>query len=282
MLEWTIFILIFASIALLGSLLIPFIVRQFHNIQAKKVEKAEKKLDDMFVRVDPRKLFFYYTLSPLILGVAGLIFFHQVIFAVLGGLVGLSLPTLFIKRLEAVRKQKFSKQLTDALMVLSSSLKSGLSLLQAFEVLVEDMPSPINEEFSLLLRENKMGIPLSDSLVRLNKRMQIDELELMINSIVLSQETGGDLTRVFSRLSTTIRDNQKLKDNVATLTLQGRLQGIIMSFLPIVFVLYVNTFSKGHFNIMINTDLGRMLLVVAIVLQVVGMVLIYHFSQLKL
>lgn len=196
--------------------------------------------------------------------------------------MGSILPALIIKTMENKRKEKFAGQLVDGLMVISSALKGGLSLLQAIEVLVEEMPAPISQEFGLILRENKIGLTLDESLRRLNDRLKLEELGLMINSVLVARETGGDLTKVFSRLATTIRDNRKLKENIRTLTLQGRLQGIIMSALPFIFVWWVMTFNKEHFDIMLGTEKGRMLLFVAAGLQAVGMVLIRKFSIIKI
>jgi len=158
---------------------------------------------------------------------------------------------MVIKIMEKKRVEKFAGQLVDGLMVISSALKGGLSLLQALEVLVEEMPPPISQEFGLILRENKIGLTLEESLRRLNGRLKLEELGLMINSVLVARETGGDLTKVFSRLATTIRDNRKLKENIRTLTLQGRLQGIIMSLLPFVFAWWVMTTNKEHFDIML-------------------------------
>ena len=80
----------------------------------------------------------------------------------------------------------------------------------------------------------------------------------------------------------TIRDNRKLKESIKTLTLQGRLQGAIMSLLPILFVIWVLSVNKHHFDIMLTSDTGRMLLVLAVILQVVGMFLIRKFSTIKI
>jgi tight adherence protein B len=173
-------------------------------------------------------------------------------------------------------------QLLDAINMLASCLKGGLSLLQGFEVLVEEMPVPINQELGLVVRENKMGISLEESLIRLNKRMNLEELGLVVNALLVARETGGELTKVFSRLSVTIRDNHKLKENIKTLTLQGRLQGYIMSFLPIVFVAWVLSVDKHHFDIMMKSDMGRLLLVIAVVMQICGMILIRIFSIIKI
>jgi tight adherence protein B len=251
-------------------------------MQAKKVSQAEKQLEEMFVVVKREKLFLYYTLSPLMLAGAIFFLFNQPFFALIGGVVGFILPAFIIKHMEHRRKQKFQNQLVDGLMMISSSLKGGLSLLQAIEVLAEEMPAPISQEFGLILRENKMGLTLDDSLKRLNARMNIEELGLMITSILVARETGGDLTKVFSRLSNTIRDNRKLRENMRTLTMQGRLQGMVMSVLPFLFIWWVLTFNRHHFDIMLSTDKGRSLLIIAIVLQITGLVLIRKFSRIRI
>jgi tight adherence protein B len=195
--------------------------------------------------------------------------------------LGLFLPTFIINTMKAQRKQRMQSQLVDALMILSSSLKGGLSLLQAIEVLVEESNPPLSQEFGLVLRENKMGVSLEESLKRLNERVEIEEVRLLTNSILVSRETGGDLTKVLSRLSTTIRDNRKLKDTIRTLTLQGRLQGFIMSVLPFFFVTAVISFNRNHFDIMFESEEGRTLIFLAVGMQAVGLILIQRFSKAK-
>ncbi len=148
-------------------------------------------------------------------------------------------------------------------------------------MLVEEMQPPMGQEIGLVIRENKMGVTFEDSLRHLEKKMDMEELSLVVNSILVARETGGDLTKVFSRLTVTIRDNRKLKESIKTLTLQGRIQGIVMSVLPFMFVWWVVNFNHNHFDIMFQNDTGRMLLVVAVVLQLVGMVLIKIFSTIK-
>ena len=86
---------------------------------------------------------------------------------------------------------------------------------------------------------------------------------------------------VLSRLTDTIRDNLKLKEKIATLTLQGRMQGIIMMILPIGFAYFVYKQNPGHFDVMIQTELGRKLLALAVCLQIVGMILIKKISTMR-
>ena len=281
MLEILIWVSIFGAVVLLSYSLFPFVLERFGRIQAKKAVRTAKRLDEMFIMVSKEKLIFFYTLTPFLLAVGGFLLLNSMLGVIMGLFLGLVLPTLFIKNMELQRKRRFQGQLVDALMVLSSSLKGGLSLMQAIEALVEEMPAPISQEFGLILRENKMGITFDESLMRLYERMKSEEMELVINSMLVARETGGDLTRVFSRLSTSIRDNLKLKDSVKTLTMQGRLQGIIMSILPVVFTVMITSLNPRHFDIMFQNETGRMLLLLAGVLLIIGWVLMWVFSRVK-
>ena len=258
------------------------IMQKIQSWQQKQEVFVAKEMDNMFYDKSPKRIAMLYYILPIVFGFSGFIFFHSVLFMIFGAFIGIAIPSLILKIRFQRRVQKMNDQLLDAINMLASCLKGGLSLLQGFEVLVEEMPVPINQELGLVVRENKMGISLEESLIRLNKRMNLEELGLVVNALLVARETGGELTKVFSRLSVTIRDNHKLKENIKTLTLQGRLQGYIMSFLPIVFVGWVLSVDKHHFDIMMKSDIGRMLLVIAVVLQICGMILIRIFSIIKI
>jgi tight adherence protein B len=275
-------IVILCSIILLSLSLLPFFMQKIQSWQQKQEVIVAKEMDKMFYDKSPKRIAMLYYILPILFGFSGLIFLRSPFFMIFGVLIGLATPNLILKMRFKRRVQKFNDQLLDAINMLTSCLKGGLSLLQGIEVLVEEMPAPISQELGLVVRENKMGISLEESLVRLNKRMNLEELGLVVNALLVAHETGGELTKVFSRLSVTIRDNHKLKENIKTLTLQGRMQGYIMSFLPIIFVAWVLSVNKHHFDIMMNNDLGRMLLVGAVILQICGMLLIRMFSIIKI
>lgn len=276
--------LVAGSIICISTVVIPWLDTRRQKWQDEEERTIEKKLDDMFYyKNTPKQVLQLYYILPPAFGIAAWAFSKSPIIALVSAAVGLMFPSIILKIRDRKRRAKFQDQVLDAIMLLSSSLKGGLSLLQAFEVLAEEMPAPMAQEIGLVIRENKMGLTLEQSLRNLNKRMNnMEELSLVVNSILVARETGGDLTKVFSRLATTIRDNRKLKDSIKTLTLQGRLQGIIMSILPFVFIWWVITFNRQHFEIMFTTEIGKTLVVVAAVLQVIGVILIKKFSTIKI
>ncbi len=275
-------LLLGSSVVLVHMSIAPLFVDKAVAWKDKKEKTVAIEMDKMFYDKNPKAIVRLYFILPPAIALVVFLVTGNVLFMAGGALLGFTIPNFVLKGRNANRRRKFNNQILDAIMVLSSSLKGGLSLLQALEVVVEEVPAPMSQEVGLVVRENKMGVTLEDSLRHLSRRMDMEELNLVINSVLVARETGGDLTKVLSRLSTTLRDNRKLKESIQTLTLQGRLQGVIMSALPILFAWWVITFNKEHFSIMLKNDTGRTMLIAAVVLQVIGMLLIKRFSTIRI
>ena len=159
---------------------------------------------------------------------------------------GFFFPGMYNAILIAHNKKKFENQLVDSLMIMSSSFRGGLSLIQAMEAVVEEMPDPINLEFSMVIGENKMGVSLEEALYHLYNRQPSTAVQQMITAILLARETGGNLPAIFSRIVNNIREHKRIKAQIDTLTIQGKIQGVVMSLLPLAFfVVIYSIFNKS-------------------------------------
>lgn len=274
--------LTFISLALLFYAVYPFMEQKSQSWHKKRLGKFTPKLDNMFIYIPSRKLLIIDIGFPLAAGVLVFFLTQRLLPAAAAVAIGLIIVTFIIKRLEIVRKRKFASQLVDGLMLLSGSLKAGLSLLQAIEALAEEMPAPISQEFSLVLRENRLGVPLEDCLAKLKRRMDCDDLNMIVTAILVARETGGNLTTVFSNLVMTIRERERLLGKVKALCVQGKLQGRIMMFLPIVFAYGVYKFDPNFFKVLMDDPVGRMLLIYAVVSEIIGMFLINRLSRIEI
>jgi tight adherence protein B len=271
---------IFAAVGILVFWGLPLGARYIQQYQERKVREATQRLESIFVVPAAKKLNLL-PLAPVFLGAAGFLLSGKLFVGVAGVAIGLGLPAFLIKKLEAERIKKFQGQLIDGLMILSASLKGGLSLLQAIEALVSEMAPPISEEFAMVLRENRMGVSLEDSLRRLNERMKTDEINMIVTAIAVARETGGNLTEIFDQLVNTIREKNKVINQVKTLSIQGKLQGIIMSILPIAFAFLVYSLNPGYFDIMLRSTIGQALLGYAIVSELIGIIIIKKISTIE-
>ena len=276
-------ILFLGSIGYLAYVGIPLWTQKYSKLQQKRMDQTASKLDRMFVANQGNKMLPFFTITPLALAALGFFLLQQFpLIGIAAGLaVGFIIPAIIMKNLALLRRLKFQGQLVDALMILSSALKAGMSLNQAFEILVEEMPAPMGEEFALVVRENSMGVPLDECLDHLRKRMPLDDLGLITSAVSVARETGGNLTDIFSQLVVTIRDKIKLERKVRALTVQGRLQGAIMGILPIAFGVFVKTVNPESFNIMLNSPLGQKLLIWAVCSEIIGIILIKKLSKVE-
>jgi len=277
-------LLIFVSVTMFVffflGLLSPIFQKKYEKIQVKRDFQIKRQMEDSFIFWEKRRKVLVY-LCPFLFGGLGLLASKNLIVGAVGFIFGFVVPNLMLVFARRQRIKKMRGQLVDCLMILASSLKAGLSFLQAIEVLCEEMPAPASQEFGLILSENKLGVSLEDSFRKLRKRIQIEEINLVVTSILIARESGGELPRILSRLADTIRDNLKLKEKIGTLTLQGRLQGFIMMILPFAFAWFVYKQNPGHFDVMFQTAKGRQLLALAAFLQVVGGIMVQRISIMR-
>lgn len=274
--------MLFGSAVILVYQLFPVVWDKVYSWRVRGVEMQRTRLKEMFLDTDPQKLFVLNILSPTLLSLVGLSVTRSLFGFLIGLAIGFTIPAIIVKNMILARKSKFSAQITDGLMILSSCLKGGLSLLQSIEALVEELPAPLSQEFGLILRENKMGISLEESFENLNRRMPSEELNLLTTAILVARETGGDITILFGRLIGTIRAKIKLNDSVKTLSMQGKIQGIVMSMLPVGFAIMVISFQPNYFDIMLSSPLGRGLMLYACISECIGIYMIKMFSKVNI
>lgn len=136
--------------------------------------------------------------------------------------------------LEARRRAKFDDQLPEALATMSNALRAGFSISQAFDSVVELELEPVSSEFSILQRQLRIGMSMEDALESMAERSGSEDFSLVTIAILASRRTGGNITEIFEKISETIRERKKIERKVKTLTAQGRMQGALVSAMPVV------------------------------------------------
>lgn len=149
------------------------------------------------------------------------------------------------KWLDSRRRAKFNSQLPEALATMSNALRAGFSISQAFDSVVDQRLEPISEEFEIMQKQLRIGMSFEDALESLSNRVGSDDLTLVTTAILIGRKTGGNVTEIFDKISETIRSRMKVERKVRTLTAQGRLQGIIVSVMPIFLGIVLTVLKPG-------------------------------------
>ena len=189
--------------------------------------------------------------------------------------------TAYARWLNARYVRKFDEQLTDALGTMSNALRAGFSISQAFESVAEADLHPISDEFALLLQQMRVGMSFDDALASMEKRVSSDDFSLVVTAIDIARKTGGNLTEIFDSISNTIRGRMRVERKVRTLTAQGRLQGLIVSLMPLILCI-IMTMMKPNLMIPFLTSLnGIVCLLIASVMVFVGWFIIRKIVTIK-
>ena len=275
---------IFCTVAMVSYVGVPELTNRLVLANEKRQQKYSNKLEQILSKQEVRKVSRLFLLMPLAAAAVGYVLLPEemkLVGAGAGIAFGIIFPGIFIKFLIRKTKDKFADQLIDALLIMSSSFRGGLSLIQSLEAVVEEMPEPISKEFAIVLGENKMGVSIEEALYHLYNRLPSLALQQMITAILLARETGGNLPAIFNRIVTNIREARKIQQNLNTLTLQGKIQGVVMSLLPIAFGFIVYSTNRRVFDHMLNSEVGRAMLTYAVFSELIGVFLIWKISTLK-
>ena len=174
---------------------------------------------------------FVIVASGFSLGAAALVLAltHSVPVAVTtAGLSGL-LAVRFVKRRIAKRKKAFSSQLPDALSLVASSLSAGHTFLRAIQIMCEESGPPMSEEFSRVVAETRLGDPLVDTLERMARRLQIRDMDMVVQAVKIQQTVGGKLADLLNTLGDFIRARDEVRREVQVLTAEGRMSAYVLA-----------------------------------------------------
>ncbi|HEX9058940.1 MAG TPA: type II secretion system F family protein [Clostridia bacterium] len=193
-----------------------------------------------------------------------------------------NIPKFVILRKKKERIKLFDSQLSEGINIISNSLKAGYSFLQAVAVVAEETTDPFSKEFKKLLKEMSLGIDEVDALKNLLVRMESEDLRLVINAIMIQKDIGGNLSEILDNISETIRERQKIKGELKTLTAQGKLSGIIVMLIPVFLGMAIYLFNKEYMMLLFTTPLGLAMVVGAVVSESFGFLLIRKIVSIEM
>lgn len=176
---------------------------------------------------------------------------------------------------------QFRSQFVDALTILASALRAGLTLLQGFEIVHKELPEPLSAEFGRVLQEVRLGVDWSDALQGLRTRYGWRDLELFVTAVEVHRTVGGNLAEVLERLAAVQQRQERLRGKLRATTAQGRMTASVVALLPFVLLAIVSTLSPELVAPLWESRTGHLLLVGALVLELIGLLSIRRLMALK-
>jgi tight adherence protein B len=166
--------------------------------------------------------------------------------AITGAVIGSFFPNLYVGMRSKRRIKAFNEQLADTIAMLSSSIRSGYSLLQAMELVSRESAPPVSTEFKRIVQEVGLGLSTDAALANLYRRVPSDDLDLMITAVNIQHEVGGNLAQILETIAHTIRERVRIKGEITTLTAQGRISAYVITGMPVALAVMLTTINPGY------------------------------------
>lgn len=226
----------------------------------------------------------FFSVFGLFLGVIAGGFLGLMIFAMFFGsgmYFGLKMPGLILDVLKKRRGEQINNQLMDALILLSNSLKSGMDIVQGFDMVSRDLRPPIADEFALVIKNYKLGTPFEKALEGMEERVESRLLSYMVKAIVLQRQVGGNLTKIFERIVENIREESKLEEKLQAMTAQQRIQALVVGIMPWVMVGVMFVFQPDTMLRFYTSAFGIVVLIVCIIWIGLGIKMVNKLGEIK-
>jgi tight adherence protein B len=175
-----------------------------------------------------------------------------------------------LKSLSANRTRKFENQLPDSLTLIASSLRSGYSFLRAIQVVGQEMPDPIAEEFRRSVAESNLGVPTELALARMVERVPSYDLDLVVTAVNIQLQVGGNLAQILDTIASTIRERVRNQREIAALTAEGKLSGWVCAGMPPIMGAIMTALNPDYMKPLFTDSYGLMMIAVALGLQLLG------------
>ncbi|MHC4091632.1 MAG: type II secretion system F family protein [Planctomycetota bacterium] len=246
------------------------------------IPRLQTLLDQADIEWSAERMMIHLTgISAAVLSILLLLKYNLVVtIACAAAVVALPLVWLSVRRKR--RMDKLTEQLPDVFDMMSQALRAGHSLASAIQLIHEQMPPPISIEFGRVFHEQNLGIKVEDSLVAMADRVDSLDVRFFVTAVLIQRQTGGDLAEVLDKISGVIRQRIELFGLVRSLTAEGRLSGWVLFGLPIIVFLVLLYINPSYGEELWGDPRGKILLMVAAGMQLMGLAMIRWIVNIKI
>jgi tight adherence protein B len=269
----------FISTFVLTLYVFSVITKALELYEERYATKGTANLGDMFLFISPGQLMSITLIIAFILGLLGF-----VIFGIFGAgflfLGGFAVPLWGIKVIRKKRLVTFDKQLVDSLAQMSAAFKAGLTLQQAMESIAKEVPNPLGQEFGLTVKEIKLGLPVEEALENMNKRVESQDLDLVVTATNVSRKLGGNMAEMFEIIAATIRERFRLEGKIKALTSQGKMQAWVVGLMPVGLGVAMNIMRPDLMGPFLGSNFGKITIAIIMLMEIFGIWWIYKIVDI--
>ncbi|MAE71629.1 MAG: hypothetical protein CME06_14320 [Gemmatimonadetes bacterium] len=255
--------------------------RRYRAFRSGFLGRAARDLDYLYSDMQADQVLILSMLATVLLALVALLSGMGSVGLVVMVAIGYAAPRAILAQLRSRRSRRFELQLVDGITTIASCLRVGLNLHQAVRTVVDEMESPISEEFGLVLHETRLGAPIEQAIGTLARRMKSEDLDLVVTAISVAHQTGGDLGEIFQNISLQIRERNRVARKLKSMTSAGRLQGLLVAIVPPLLLFWTVVGDPSRAVAHYGTPLGLAMLTLVAILYLLAFVAIRQLTRVE-
>ena len=258
---------------------LPFVERLF--LQLPGVNEMDLYMQQAGIGLRPTMLAMLSVVFALggylLIFLVGMSFVVCITVALLAG----TAPFLFVSFRRKRRFHRFEEVFPDAMDMLARAVRTGYAVSSAFELISDEMPEPMNQEFRILYEQQNLGLPLREALNNLAIRVPLPDVRIFVTTMQIQSQSGGNLAEILENLAMVVRERFKIHRQIKIYTAEGRLSLVILSALPPVAGLLFTLMHPSYMMRLFEDPLGHMFIAGALVMQFIGFMIIRKIVTIR-
>jgi len=177
-------------------------------------------------------------------------------------------PALVLERRRVVRCKAVEAGLDGFITTVANALKSTPSIGSALTYAQPLIPSPLDEELGLALKEVRVGSTVDEALLNMGARIRSVPLDATLSGILIGRQVGGDLTKILETTAGTLREMARLHGVLRSKTAEGKGQLMVLAVFPALILVAFDMASPGYFDPLTSSAFGYAVIVLSTALWI--------------
>jgi tight adherence protein B len=197
-------------------------------------------------------------------------------------MLGAMLPIFYVRHRRTRRLRAFEEMLPDSIDLIGRALRAGHPLSAGFKMAADDGAEPVAGELRRVFEEQRFGLPLEDSLLGMSDRVQLVDVRILVTAILIQREVGGNLAEILDNLAAVVRARFTIRRQLRVYTAQGRMTGYLLAVLPLAIFSLLYMINPTYMSILFTDPIGKILVIVAITMQIIGYLWIRKIIKIEI
>jgi tight adherence protein B len=166
------------------------------------------------------------------------------------------------------------RQLPDTIQLVTSTVRSGLPVTEAFRTIAREMPQPTAGQFAIVCSEVSMGRPAEEAVEAVYRRTQVTEYGIFAVTLAVQLKSGGNLTETLQTLGDTVRQRVALAARAKALAGEVIFSSRALSVSPVIVGGLLYLINPQTVDLLIYDPTGNRLLAYAAASVIIGSLVI--------